>query len=69
MLIIRKHVLDELCSWLFPILFRVAEHGGQKEDAYQNRYPGFLSERLLTFFMEKHREKYNIVYADKNFLP
>lgn len=69
MLIIRKHVLDEFCSWLFPILFRVAEHGGQKEDAYQNRYPGFLSERLLTFFMEKHREKYNIVYADKNFLP
>lgn len=69
MLIIRNHVLDELCSWLFPILFRVAEHGGQKEDAYQNRYPGFLSERLLTFFMEKHREKYNIVYADKNFLP
>ena len=69
MLIIRKHVLDELCSWLFPILFRVAEHGGQKEDAYQNRYPGFLSERLLTFFMEKHREKYNIIYADKNFLP
>ena len=68
MFIMRKDVLDELCTWLFPILFAVAEHGGEKEDVYFNRYPGFLSERLLTFFFEKYRKKYKIVYADKNFL-
>lgn len=68
MFIMKKTVLDELCVWLFPILFVCAEHGGTREDPYQNRYPGFLAERLITFFFEKNRERYKIVYADKNFL-
>ena len=68
MFIMRREVLDELCTWLFPILFVVAGHGGQKEDGYLNRYPGFLSERLISFFFEKNREKYKIVYSDKTFL-
>ncbi len=69
MLIARKRVLDELCQWLFPILFYVAECGGHKEDPYSNRYPGFIAERLITFFLEKNRNQYKLVYADKNFLP
>lgn len=68
MFIMRREVLDELCRWLFPILFAVAEHGGNREDAYENRYPGFLSERLISFFFEKNRKKYKIIYSDKNFL-
>lgn len=68
MFIMRKAVLEELCSWLFPVLFAVAEHGGERADPYRNRYPGFLSERLITFYFEKYRHKYKIVYADKNFL-
>lgn len=68
MLIARKEVLDQLCEWLFPILFAVAEHGGEKEDAYLNRYPGFISERLITYFFETQRENYRVVYANKNFL-
>lgn len=39
MLIAKKRVLDELCSWLFPILDAVTMHIGKKEDKYQNRYP------------------------------
>lgn len=68
MLVARKEVLDDLCEWLFPILFAVAEHGGQKEDIYLNRYPGFLSERLISCFFEMNKDKYKVVYADKNFL-
>lgn len=68
MFIMRKQILDELCMWLFPILDKVAEHGGQKKDAYLNRYPGFLAERMTSYFFEIRREKYKIVYADKNFL-
>lgn len=68
MFIMKKKVLDDLCAWLFPILFICAEHGGEREDRYQNRYPGFLSERLMTFFFEKKRGQYRVVYADKNFL-
>ena len=68
MFIMKKKALDDLCVWLFPILFICAEHGGEREDGYQNRYPGFLSERLISFFFEKNRKKYKVVYADKNFL-
>lgn len=68
MFIMRKEVLDELCTWLFPVLFQAAGYGGEKEDHYQNRYPGFLSERLISFYFEKHKNRYKVVYADKNFL-
>lgn len=68
MFIMRKEILNDLCSWMFPILDAVAEHGGEKEDTYMNRYPGFISERLITYFFERHMEKYKIVYANKNFL-
>lgn len=68
MFIMRKEILNDLCSWMFPILDAVAEHGGEKEDTYMNRYPGFISERLITYFFERHRQKYKIVYANKNFL-
>ncbi len=68
MFIMKKEILDELCKWLFPILFVCAEHSREREDPYQNRYPGFLAERLMTFFFEKNRNQYKVAYADKNFL-
>lgn len=68
MLIARKEVLDKLCEWMFPILFAVAAHGGEKEDPYLNRYPGFISERLITYFFESRRDTYRVVYANKTFL-
>lgn len=68
MFIMRRDVLNDLCSWLFPILDAVVEHSGQREDVYQNRYPGFLAERLITFFFDRHREQYKVAYANKIFL-
>ncbi|MCI8795436.1 MAG: DUF4422 domain-containing protein [Dorea sp.] len=68
MFIMRKEVLRELCEWLFPIVFEAAGYGGTKEDHYQNRYPGFLSERLISFYFERYSYRYKVAYADKNFL-
>lgn len=68
MFIMRREILGEFCEWMFPILDAVAMHGGEKEDNYLNRYPGFLAERLMTFYFEKSKERYKVVYADKNFL-
>jgi len=68
MFIMKKQVLDAVCTWMFPILFACAEHGREREDNYQNRYPGFLAERLMTFFFERHKTEYRVVYEDKNFL-
>ncbi len=68
MFIMRKEILNELCMWLFPILFACSENIGRHDDLYQNRYPGFMAERLVSFFFEVNRDKYKVVYADKNFL-
>ena len=68
MLIANRKTFNELSEWLFPILFNVAEKIGELPDTYQNRYPGFLSERLITFYFYYYRDKYNVAYADKNFL-
>lgn len=67
MLIAKKQVLDELCIWLFPILDTVVAECGVEQDKYENRYPGFLSERLITYFFES-KQQYKVAYADKNFL-
>ena len=61
-------IFDKFCNWLFPILFEIVELNGSLEDRYQNRYPGFLSERLMSYYFDKHKNEYNIVYADKTFL-
>ena len=68
MMIMRKEILDEYCSWMFPIIFQVAGKIGELSDSYQNRYPGFLAECLLTFWCFFYEKKYKVVYADKNFL-
>lgn len=68
MFIMHRAVLNELCNWMFPIIDIVAMHGGIKEDAYLNRYPGFISERLITLFFHKNKNTYKIAYADKNFI-
>ncbi len=68
MLIAKKKAYDELCEWLFPVMFAVMEDCGQIRDNYQNRYPGFLSERLISFFFYMNQDKYKVVYADKVFL-
>ena len=39
-----------------------------KEDDYQNRFLGFLGERLLTVYMLHHFDDYKIAIADKHFV-
>lgn len=68
MLIARKAVLDEYCSWLFPVILELNDKTGVVEDKYQNRYPGFVAERLLTYFFDAHGNRYKTAYADKSFL-
>lgn len=68
MFIMRREIMKEFCEWIFPILDTVVAYGGKKENDYLNRYPGFITERLMTFYFEKNRQRYKIAYADKNFL-
>ena len=68
MFIARKSIFDDYCSWLFPILFYCENHCMPKENSYQNRYIGFLAERLLTIYMKYHEDDYKIVHARKHFI-
>lgn len=67
MFITRRDVLDAYCSWLFPILSYCEEKIGEKADGYQNRYIGFLAERLMTIFFE-HNKQYKLAIIQKHFI-
>lgn len=67
MFIMKKEIFNEYCSFIFPILKRCEELIGTKEDVYQNRYVGFLAERLVSIFLTKHK-KYKVAIADKHFI-
>lgn len=68
MVIAKRKIICEFCEWLFPILDAVVKSVGEHKDLYQNRYPGFMAERLMTYYFETKSEKYHIAYADKSFL-
>lgn len=67
MFIAKRDVFIDYCDWLFPILFTCEDIIGVKDDTYQNRYVGFLAERMMTVYLKKHPEL-NIVIADKHFI-
>ena len=68
MFIMRKSFLDAYCEWLFPILEYCEKEIGKKDDVYQNRYAGFLAERLMSVYFIHNIDKYNMVFAHKHFI-
>lgn len=55
MLITRKEIFDEYCSWLFPILFEAEKRIDiSSYDTFQGRLFGYLSERLIRVFFLSH---------------
>lgn len=67
MFIARQEIFDDYCEWLFPILTYCEKYCGKKKDRYQNRYAGFLAERLLSIYFMHHEGEYKIVHAQKHF--
>lgn len=49
MFVMSEERFDEYCSWLFPLLFELTERIDPQKygDAFQARYPGRVSERML----------------------
>ena len=67
MFIMRREVLENYCAWLFPILAYCEVRCREKAEPYQNRYIGFLAERLMAIYFLHHEEHYKIVHARKHF--
>lgn len=54
MFVFKKEIFEEYCSWLFDILFDLYDNIEQnKNDSYQQRTIGFISERLTGIFITK----------------
>ncbi len=61
-------VLDEYCSWLFPILFRIEEINNPDGGKVPNRYIGYIGETLETLYFMCNKEKLKIAHAGCRFL-
>ena len=68
MFVMKRNVFNDYCEWLFPILGECEETIGRKNDVYQNRYIGFLAERLMTAYIYHHRDDLKIMFWNKYFL-
>ena len=59
MFVMRSDLLDAYCSWLFPILSELEGRVGfDGMDAFQSRWPGRVSERLLDPWLETNGRGY-----------
>jgi len=67
MFIAKKEIFNDYCDWLFKILEYCENKITRREDNYQKRYAGFLAERLLTIYLDYHKE-FKLVIAKKHFI-
>ena len=63
MFVMRRDLFDAYCRWLFSILFELEKRLDISSfDAYNARFLGFVSERLLDVWLEKNK----IAYKEQN---
>lgn len=65
MLIARKEILADYCTWLFPILERTEELSAPRGAERADRYIGYLGENLMTLYFLHNREKLNIYHTGR----
>ena len=55
MMILRRDLMDDYCSWLFDILFELSERLGSTPDksSFEERFAGRVSERLFNVWLEQ----------------
>ena len=64
MMIMKKELLNQYCSWLFPILDKLVQRlPPEKYTAFHARYPGRVSERLFDVWINTNKIKYIEVKA------
>lgn len=78
MMILRKNLLDEYCTWLFDILFEMTErlskesdnnYAGRDLSSFENRFPGRVSERIFNVWLEYQLETGKIKKEDIKEIP
>ena len=64
----KKDVLDDYCSWLFPLLFRIEENNDPNKEKEPNRYMGYVGETLETLYFMYNKDKLKIAHTGCRFL-
>ena len=67
-MIAKKGILADYCSWLFPILERVEELSVPRGTERNDRYIGYMGETLATLYFMANKNRINIVHAGCRFL-
>ena len=65
MLIAKRHVFHDFCSWMFPILNRTEDLTSQKGWERADRYIGYLGENLTTLYFMYHKDNLKIAHAGR----
>ncbi len=68
MILARKDVLAQYCSWLFSILERVEELSIPKGADRADRYIGYIGETLATLYFMVQKKELNIMHVGCRFL-
>lgn len=61
-------VLDEYCSWLFPLLFRIEAINNPSGNKEPNRYIGYVGETLETLYFMYNKNGFKISHTGCRFL-
>lgn len=64
----KKDVIDDYCSWLFPLLFRIEENNDPNKEKEPNRYMGYVGETLETLYFMYNKDNLKIAHAGCRFL-
>lgn len=67
-IVAKRNVLDEYCSWLFPLLFRIEEINDPNGEKTPNRYIGYIGETLETLYFMYNKDKLKIAHTGCRFL-
>ena len=59
MFVMRKDLINEYCSWMFPIIGELAKHiDSSSYSAFEMRFPGRISEILFDVWLETNHYPY-----------
>ena len=64
----RKEVLADYCTWLFPVLERTEELSEPKGCDRRDRYIGYMGETLATLYFMSNKDRLNITHTGCRFL-
>jgi len=65
MLIARKEVFDDYCSWIFPLLKKIADRCEKEDRERRPRYVGRIGEVLTSLYFMMNKRKWQIAHAEK----